>query len=100
MKLTTTLSLLLATALTGAAGGAAAQDVTATVRTWTGQSLQIAQPSLEVFYTIVSKSQESSGPGGSANIGQVSGGANLRLLILGRPAVHPPLIPPHPPFCS
>jgi len=92
MKLTITISLLLATALTGVAGSAAAQDVTATVRTWNGQSLQIAQPSLEVFYTIVSRSQESSGPGGSANIGQVSGGANLGLGILGRQAVDPSLI--------
>lgn len=92
MKLTTTLSLLLATALTGVAGTAAAQDVTATVRTWSGQSLQIAQPSLEVFYTIVSKSQEGSGPGGSASIGQVSPGASLGLGILARQAVDPSLI--------
>lgn len=92
MNLKTTLSLLLATALTGAAGSAAAQDVTATVRTWNGQSLQIAQPSLEVFYTIVSKSQESSGTGGSASVGQVSGGANLGLGVLGRQAVDPSLI--------
>jgi hypothetical protein len=92
MNLKTTFPLLLATALTGAAGSAAAQDVTATVRTWNGQSLQIAQPSLEVFYTIVSKSQESSGTGGSTSVGQVSGGANLGLGVLGRQAVDPSLI--------
>ena len=49
--------------------------MTAEVRTWDGQALRLSQPSLEVFYTIVSKSQESSGSGGSASIGQVSGGA-------------------------
>jgi hypothetical protein len=38
----------------------AAQDVTAEVRTWSGQSLRLSQPSLEVFYTIL-PTQE--GPG-------------------------------------
>ena len=43
-----------------AASPAVAQDVTAEVRTWSGQSLQLSQPSLEVFYTIV-PTEESAG---------------------------------------
>jgi hypothetical protein len=39
--------------LGAAALPAAAQDVTAEVKTWAGQSLRLSQPSLEVFYTIV-----------------------------------------------
>lgn len=34
------------------AGPARAQDVTADVRTWSGQAWRLAQPSMEVFYTI------------------------------------------------
>ncbi len=36
----------------------AAQDVTAEIRTWSGQSWQLAQPSLEVFFTIRPKPPE------------------------------------------
>jgi len=53
-------SLALAVAA-AAASSAAAQEVTAEVRTWSGQALQLSQPSLEVFYTIVPKEE---GPGG------------------------------------
>src|SRR5215467_11565768 len=49
-------SLALAVAAT-AASSAAAQDVTAEVKTWSGQSVQLSQPSLEVFYTIVPKTE-------------------------------------------
>ena len=92
MNLKTTLSLLLAAALGSSAGSAAAQDVTATVRTWSGQSWQIAQPSLEVFYTIVSRSQEGTSGGGSTSVGQVGGMSNLGLGLLGRQAADPSLI--------
>jgi hypothetical protein len=92
MNLKTTLSLLLAAALASSAGSAAAQDVTATVRTWSGQSWQIAQPSLEVFYTIVSRSQEGTSGGGSTSVGQVSGMSNLGLGLLGRQTADPSLI--------
>ena len=53
-------SLTLAVAA-AAASSATAQEVTAEVRTWSGQALQLSQPSLEVFYTIVPKEE---GPGG------------------------------------
>ena len=92
MNLKTTLSLLLAAALASSAGSAAAQDVTATVRTWSGQSWQIAQPSLEVFYTIVSRSQEGTSGGGSTSVGQVGGMSNLGLGLLGRQTADPSLI--------
>ena len=64
-------SLALAVAA-AAASPAAAQDVTAEVRTWSGQSLQLSQPSLEVFYTIVPKED---GPGGQQYPGAAAGGA-------------------------
>src|SRR5262245_10038789 len=65
-------SLALAVAVT-AASPAAAQDVTAEVRTWSGQSVQLSQPSLEVFYTIVPKTEESAG--GQQYSGAAAGGA-------------------------
>jgi hypothetical protein len=78
MNLKTSLLLLLAaTTLATHVGTAAAQDVTAAVRTWSGQSLQLSQPSLEVFYTIVSKAQESAAGGGAVGgrVGQGGLGA-------------------------
>lgn len=91
MNLKTTFSLFLAATLAGSAGSAAGQDVTAAVRTWSGQSWQITQPSLEVFYTIVSKTQESSGTAASTGVGQLGGMSNLGLGVLGRQAVDPSL---------
>src|SRR5258705_3985026 len=90
MLLKVTLSLLLAAILAGTAATAAAQDVTATVRTWSGKSWQLAQPSLEVFYTIVSRSQAQE-TGGGTGVGQLGGMTNLGLGILGRQAVDPSL---------
>ena len=76
MNLKTSLLLLLAaTTLATHVGTAAAQDVTAAVRTWSGQSLQLSQPSLEVFYTIVSKAQESAAGGGGGRVGQAGLGS-------------------------
>jgi hypothetical protein len=78
MNLKTSLLLLLAaTTLATHVGTAAAQDVTAAVRTWSGQSLQLSQPSLEIFYTIVSKAQESAAGGGGVGgrVGQGGLGA-------------------------
>jgi hypothetical protein len=62
-------SLTLAVAA-AAASPAAAQDVTAEVRTWSGQSLQLSEPSLEVFYTIVPREE---GPGGQQPPGAAGG---------------------------
>lgn len=90
MSLKTALSLLVAVTLAGLAGAAAAQDVTAEVRTWSGQSWRIAQPSLEVFYTIVSKPQESSKA--ATSVGQVGGLTQLGLGVLGRQSVDPSLL--------
>lgn len=62
---------LAALAVLGAAAlPAAAQDVTAEVKTWAGQSLRLSQPSLEVFYTIVPKEE---GPGGPQVPGAAGG---------------------------
>ena len=88
----TVLSLLLALALAGSAGSAAGQDVTAAVRTWSGQSWQVTQPSLEVFYTIVSKTQESGqGGGAGTSVGQFGSMATLGLAGLGPQYVDPSL---------
>jgi hypothetical protein len=64
-------SLTLAVAA-AAASSTTAQDVTAELRTWSGQALQLSQPSLEVFYTIVPKED---GPGGQQYPGAAAGGA-------------------------
>jgi hypothetical protein len=40
---------------------AAAQDVSADVRTWSGESWRLAQPSLEIFYTIPAPAQNGGG---------------------------------------
>jgi hypothetical protein len=42
----------------GTAAPALAQDVTAEVRTWSGQSLRLGQPFLEVVYTVVPQAPE------------------------------------------
>lgn len=93
MNLTTlTASFMVAVALATTAGVAAAQDVTAMVRTWNGQSLQLTQPSLEVFYTIVSKSQETTSPGGGTPVGQFGGMGTRGLGTLGTAYVDPSLV--------
>ena len=66
-------SLTLAVAA-ATASPAAAQDVTAEVRTWSGQSLQLSQPSFEVFYTIVPR-EEGPGGGGQQYPGAAVGGS-------------------------
>src|SRR5262249_38696711 len=55
----------------------AAQDVTAEVRTWDGQSWRIAQPSLEMFYTIppASKGANPSDPYTAGPSGNTAGGS-------------------------
>jgi hypothetical protein len=79
------LVLMWATAL---ALPAEAQDVTADVKTWSGQSWQLSQPSLEIFYSIVSKPQESGGEGGS-EVGKATNFTSLTLGGLNREAVDP-----------
>ena len=93
MNFKTSILLLMAAApLAGTVSSAVAQDVTATVRTWSGQSLQLGQPSLEVFYTIVSKTQETSGAAGSSSVGQVTAMGNMGLGLLGAQYVDPSLM--------
>jgi hypothetical protein len=76
---------LLALTVTVAAGSPAApQDVTAEVKTWSGQSLRLSQPSLEVFYTIVPREEGPGGPevpGASAAPGSMGSGASSGSLI-------------------
>jgi len=77
-------SLALAVAV-AAASPAAAQDVTAEVRTWNGQSLRLSQPSLEVFYTIVPREEGAGGqqaPGAAGGApGSMGSGASSGSLI-------------------
>ncbi len=70
--------------LVAAALPAAAQDVTAEVRTWSGQSLRLSQPSLEVFYTIVPNVEGPGGPqmpGAGAAPGSMGSGVSSGSLI-------------------
>lgn len=69
---------------------AVAQDVTADVKTWSGQSWRLSQPSLETFYTIVSKPQADSATGGGGT--GPTGFSNLTLGGLGRDSVDPSLM--------
>jgi hypothetical protein len=76
---------------------AEAQDITADVRTWSGQSWRLSQPSLEVFYTIVSKPQEQSGAGsaggsGGGGIDKVTTLNSMTLGSLSRESVDPSLV--------
>jgi len=73
---------------------AQAQDITADVKTWSGQSWRLSQPSLEVFYTIVSKPQDQgSGTTSSGDKGmdKVTSFSNLSLGSLGGESVDPSL---------
>ena len=69
---------------------AVAQDVTADVKTWSGLSWRLSQPSLETFYTIVSKPQADSATGGGGT--GPTGFSNLTLGGLGRDSVDPSLM--------
>jgi hypothetical protein len=67
---------------------ALAQDVTAEVKTWSGQSWRLSQPSLEVFYSIVSKSREGGADAGS-EAGKATNFTNLTLGGLSRESTDP-----------
>jgi hypothetical protein len=71
---------------------AQAQDITADVKTWSGQSWRLSQPSLEVFYTIVSKPPDEARAGGSAAMDKVTSFNSLTLGGLGRESVDPSLM--------
>ncbi|MGH7703183.1 MAG: hypothetical protein ACREMO_08815 [Gemmatimonadales bacterium] len=67
---------------------AQAQDVTADVKTWSGQSWRLAQPSLELFYSIVAKPQEAGGEKGS-EAGRATNFTSLTLGGLNRESIDP-----------
>ena len=74
---------------------ALAQDITADVKTWSGQSWRLSQPSLEIFHTIVSKPQNQgaqAGAGGSGEIDKLTSFNSLTLGGLGRDSVDPSLM--------
>jgi hypothetical protein len=96
MSLHSIIAILTLAGLAGLALPAQAQDITADVKTWSGQSWRLSQPSLEVFYTIVSKPQESrqasSGGGGSNQMDRVTSFNSLSLGGLGPGSWDPSLI--------
>jgi len=72
------------------AAPSAAQDMTAEVRTWDGQSWRVAQPSLEVFYTIPAPPKGinapdpyTAGPTGNTSGGSPALGAGAGLSMSG-----------------
>jgi hypothetical protein len=65
-----------------------AQEVTADVTTWSGQSWRLSEPSLELFYSIVSRPQEASGDKG-AEAGRTTNFASLTLGGLSRESIDP-----------
>ena len=74
---------------------AQAQDITADVKTWSGQSWRLSQASLEVFYTIVSKQQDQgaqAGAGGGATMDKVTSFNSLSLGGLSRESVDPSVV--------
>ena len=73
---------------------AQAQDITADVKTWSGQSWRLSQPSFEVFYTIVSTQDlgDQGGMRGSAAMDKVTSFNNLTLGGLNRESVDPSLM--------
>jgi len=71
---------------------APAQDVTAEVKTWSGQSWRLSQASLEVFYTIVSTQDQGAQGGGSTGMDKVTSFHSMTVSDLGREAVDPSLM--------
>ncbi len=59
--------------LAGVAPPVAAQEVTADVRTWSGESWRLMQPSFEVFYTILPKGKAGGGSNGMQSPGSSVG---------------------------
>jgi peptidoglycan-associated lipoprotein len=59
--------------LAGVAPPVAAQEVTAEVRTWSGESWRLMQPSFEVFYTILPKGKVVGGSNGMQSPGSSVG---------------------------
>lgn len=89
------IAILALAGLAALAVPAQAQDITADVKTWSGQSWRLSQPSLEVFYTIVSTPQNQGaqgGGGGSGAMGTVTSFGGLTLGGLGRESVDPSLV--------
>jgi hypothetical protein len=68
----------------GVAGSATAQEVTAEVRTWSGESVVLADPTFEVFYTIAVQEQTGAAAGPAAGTGVGGVGAGLGVGAGGR----------------
>lgn len=66
MKTKVLIGLVALAGLAAAVVPAAAQEVTAEVRTWEGQSWRLTQPSLEIFYTIMPEPTKAAAPEGEA----------------------------------
>lgn len=64
MRTTVLVGLAALVGLAGVAFPVAAQEVTAEVRTWSGESWRLMEPSLEVFYTIMPKGKAGRGARG------------------------------------
>lgn len=61
-QLTRTVTLAIGLLVMAAISPGAAQEITADVRTWSGQSVVLARPWVEVFYTVMPKPKEGEEP--------------------------------------
>jgi hypothetical protein len=77
-QVTRTVTLATGLLVIAAVSPGAAQETIAEVRTWSGQTLVLAEPRIEVFFTVIPKSKEGEqppGPGGAAAPALGAGGA-------------------------
>jgi hypothetical protein len=80
-QVTRTVTLAIGLLVTAAISPGAAQETTAEVRTWSGQSLVLAEPRVEVSFTVLptpKEGEQQPGPGGAA-AGLGAGGARAEI---------------------
>jgi len=88
------IAVLVLAGVAASAGPGAAQDLTAEVRTWGGQSLRLTQPLLEVFYTILPKGEEGAGTPPAPGTALAPEGGSSSMATGSIPGLSIPTLPP------